>query len=442
MYRFVTAVSVLLLALPALADFSSGSNGTDLALDCDALMALDPVNCTACDETCTVQIDLALAASLCDCGMDGQFDDPCESDCINPVPRRGLYDASEWAVVYNYTTIDIPAGVTVTFHNHPKGAPVVWLASGDVIIAGTVSLDGADGSNDPGSSYAIPGPGGFSGGIRRLGGSAGFGPGGGGASSIVGIDGGGGGYGAAGTPSEGLGGVIYGTASIVPLIGGSGGGAGCAQTAGGAGAGAILIGSSGAITLESTGRIFATGGLAGPLNGICDAGSGSGGGIRLITNIISGTGILRARGGTATSAGGFGRIRVEATSNMLEDRGDPPFSTGLPGSVFPEATAPSLRVTAVNGKLVPLDPLATVASGDVAFFSDVPVTIDIEALNLPAEAVGMTVNVRIVQAEGGVSTVVPSTPLADDGNGGLAATAEFDFVPVGRWEVQLSFQLP
>ncbi len=218
MYRFVTAVSVLLLASPALAgDFDSGSNGTDDALNCAALMALDPVNCPACDETCTVQIDLALAASLCDCDGDPKTPDvPCQSSCPSPVPGQGVYDASEWAVVFNYTTIDIPAGVTVTFHNHPKGAPVVWLASETVIIAGTVSLDGADASVGVGSSYAMPGPGGFSGGIGRLGGSAGFGPGGGAPNANT--FGGGGGYGTAGV---GTGGAIYGTASIVHLIGGS-----------------------------------------------------------------------------------------------------------------------------------------------------------------------------------------------------------------------------
>ena len=41
MYRFVTALSVLLVALPVFAGtFDSGSDGTDLALDCAALMAL------------------------------------------------------------------------------------------------------------------------------------------------------------------------------------------------------------------------------------------------------------------------------------------------------------------------------------------------------------------------------------------------------------------
>lgn len=415
MYRFVTAVSVLLLASPALAgDFDSGSDGTDLALDCAALFALNPECGEVCDQACTVQIDLALAPNA-----------PWDTPSLEP--GKGVYDADEWAVVFKYTTIDIPAGVTVTFHNHPKGAPVMWLATGNVTIAGSVRLDGADGSLAEGSSYAIPGPGGFSGGIGRVGGSAGFGPGGGGFTS----NGSGGGYGSAGGGTAG--GAIYGTPSIEPLIGGSGGGADSNPvTAGGAGGGAILIASSETITL--LGEISANGGV-----GFSFGGSGSGGGIRLVANQISGLGMLRALGGTpGAGLGGFGRIRVEATSDMLVDRGDPPFTTSLPGLVFPEADAPSLRVTAINGKPVPVDPLATVVSEDVAFTTELPVTIEIEGQNVP---LGLFVTVRIVQGLGGASSVILSdTPL--EGTLELSTTtAQFTF-PTGAWEVQLSVQLP
>ena len=172
-------------------------------------------------------------------------------------------------------------------------------------------------------------------------------------------------------------------------------------------------------------------------------GGGSGGGIRLVANEVSGMGILRTLGGTGANAGGFGRIRVEAVSNMLEDRGDPPFTTSLPGSVFPATDAPSLRVTAINGKPVPVDPLATVVSEDVAFTADLPVTLDIEVLNIEDIGVGLIVNVRIVQARGGFSFDVLSTPLEDlvPDDGILTATAEFEFLS-GGWEVQLSVQLP
>ena len=32
---------------------------------------------------------------------------------------KGRYDASKWAVVFKYASVNIPAGVTVTFKNHP-----------------------------------------------------------------------------------------------------------------------------------------------------------------------------------------------------------------------------------------------------------------------------------------------------------------------------------
>lgn len=400
---------IALCASPALGQFVSGSDGSDGSFS----------------PTESIEIDLALAPNA-------TWNTP------SPDPGKGVYDADKWAVVFKYTTINIPAGVTVTFHNHSKGAPVIWLTTGDVTIAGNVVLDGANGSGAPTSSYAIPGPGGFSGGIRRLGASRGFGPGGGDTGGNYGF---GGGYGTAGAASAG--GSVYGTDSIVPLIGGSGGSASVALgRSGGAGGGAILIASSTNIFLDSTGGISAKGGEP---SDTTYAGSGAGGGIRLIADgMISGQGLLRALGGTNGNAGGEGRIRVEATSISLVDPGDPPFNWGLPGSVFPEATGPSLRVLSVTvapavDTLVPADPLATVLSGDVCFTSSGPVTLNIEAQNVP---IGTTVTVRIVNARGLGGQVVTSTPLA----GTLAlstATAEVTFID-GAAEVQLSVsvQLP
>ena len=57
-------------------------------------------------------------------------------------PGKGRYDATKWAIVFKYNTVSIPAGVTVTFKNHPSRAPVVWLVSGNVTIAGTVVTPG------------------------------------------------------------------------------------------------------------------------------------------------------------------------------------------------------------------------------------------------------------------------------------------------------------
>jgi hypothetical protein len=121
---------------------------------------------------------------------------------------RGIYDSDKWAVVFKYSSVRIPAGVTVTFKNHPTRAPVVWLVQGDVEIDGMVSLDGGI-QRDAVSGLipSEPGPGGFRGGASGpQGGGHGMGPGG---SDI---------YDKPTTHSS-----SYGNPQILPLIGGSGG---------------------------------------------------------------------------------------------------------------------------------------------------------------------------------------------------------------------------
>lgn len=83
--------------------------------------------------------------------------------------------------------VNIPAGKTVAFKNHPSRAPVVWLVTGDVMVNGSLNLSGQNGVEVP--FLAEPGPGGFRGGpgyyhssVRS---SGGLGPGGGGAIAIL-----------------------------------------------------------------------------------------------------------------------------------------------------------------------------------------------------------------------------------------------------------------
>ena len=415
-----------LAVAPVWAQFDSGSDGSDGALDCTALIAAYgcPVGCDPCD----VEIGLGLAATA-------MWDTPA------PVAGQGVYDADEWAVVFKYTTIDIPAGVTVTFKNHRSGAPVVWLASGSVTVEGTVNLDGEDGVRSSPAFFAEPGPGGFAGGRGFPPGArdAGFGPGG--ANIRECIRGKGGGYGQRGGSGWGCsepGGQTYGSLWVSPLIGGSGASGGGASTrGGGAGGGAILIASSDAIALE--GAITASGG-DGQSNDTSTGGGGSGGAIRLIANAISGAGQLRARGGSAwaDSYGGVGRIRVEADSVSLTDPGSPVWTSSTPWAVFPEVDVPMLKVTAVDLVSVPIDPEAGPLTADAEINSESLVTIDIEATNIPA---GTTVEVRIVSIDtnsedGNDAVYVTSTLLQDIGGGLLTATAEAT-LPFGRSEIQL-----
>ena len=193
---------------------------------------------------------------------------------------KGIYDAQKWAIVFKYASVNVPAGVTVTFKNHPTYAPVVWLVQGSVSVAGTVSVDGRQDSSGPNAAFPTePGPGGFRGGAAGPSGTGvGLGPG--------------------ATANHATYNTTYGNPQILPLIGGSGGGGYSGNYSGTGAGGAILVAAPG--TVQVTGSITARA----PAELVSY--HGSGGAIKLIANQIAGTGSLNA----ATS----GRVRIEANS--------------------------------------------------------------------------------------------------------------------------------
>ncbi len=279
----------------------------------------------------------------------------------SPGSGNGVYDPDKWAVVFKYSSVNIPAGVTVTFKNHPTYAPVVWLVQGDVTIAGTLNLKGADGTSD--SVRALiptePGPGGFRGGARGPGGvSWGYGPGGGGRGLYYGS---------------------YGNPQVIPLIAGSGGSSG--SMSGGAGGGGILI---------ATQNIISVGGTIDARGGTDFGGSsaaGSGGAVKLIANSVGGSGTIT----TQTTGGNPGRIRIESfslatTLNVFpETIAVPPAATPI---LWPAANAPTARVVSVDNVNAPLDPSAPViAAADVPIQNSGQVNILIETKNFPIEGV-------------------------------------------------------
>lgn len=274
---------------------------------------------------------------------------------------KGVYDASKWAVVFKYSSVTIAAGATVTFKNHPSRAPVVWLVSGNVTIAGTVSLDGAASAASP--LLAEPGPGGFRGGfgvVSGLASGSGFGPGGG-----VGqgndLYGAGGGYGTTGSiRGTGYpGSVTYGNPSIIPLVGGSGGGGSNLHPfSGSAGGGALLIASTDTITVSGTLR--SNGGASN-----ARAAGGSGGAIRLVATTFAGTGnILAVTGSTSDSyQGGLGRLRVERVTNTSTVTFTPSPSVlqitdGDTALLWPPSSAPTVQIVSIGGVAAPSDPRA------------------------------------------------------------------------------------
>ncbi|MDZ4350343.1 MAG: hypothetical protein U1A22_12500, partial [Xanthomonadaceae bacterium] len=320
-------------------------------------------------------------------GADGAFNPTV--DRVVPLPDDG---------VFNFTSVNIPAGVTVRFERNTLNTPVRILVSGNATIDGVIDVSGqpsapvgtaGDGVIADDGLPGLGGPGGFDGGrggvpgtTSGVAGAQGIGPGGGfpavGQTSVSGVvygcggagggyssNGGTGGYigpgniGACATVNRPAGGSSYGNERLLPLIGGSGGGGGSggqsfAGSGGGGGGGGILVAVSGTLTV--TGTIRANGGRAGLAAGSgtgAIGGGGSGGSIRLIASALAGNGALTATGGLGATSepniggpGAVGRIRLEAETMTRTAGTTPQFSFAAPGPVF-LAGMPSLRIESV-----------------------------------------------------------------------------------------------
>ena len=326
--------------------------------------------------------------------------------------------------VFNFTTINIGAGVTVKLLSGPlRYKPVVWLASGAVTIAGTIDASGQPGSavNDPKSSSHRPadsGPGGYPGGVGNGFGSSassGFGPGGGpgGQNCYNNAPGSGAAHLSAGTAVCGAGGgTPYGNAVLVPFRGGSGGGGGHGTIGGGGGGGggAFRIASSISITLA--GAMAADGGDGG--TGVAvdpnTGGGGSGGAIHLIAPAITGAGTLNVRGGGGLNvrAGSVGRIRLDAFTQGWTGTGAPTPSFGTPYNVPSPTAQPAVRVTSIGGINVAANPTGSFITPDVVLNNPNPVTVSIQANNVP---VGTVLQLYLF-SEVGTDVVILTAPVA------------------------------
>lgn len=335
-------------------------------------------------------------------GADGAFN-PAANTALK-LPASG---------VFNFTTVNIPAGVTVTFVKNANNTPVTILAQGNVTIAGTINVSGGSVSSTASAVPGAGGPGGFAGGYGGATNTAadqGLGPGGGypGQANQFWIYalGGGGGYGTAGAKASnngGAGGPAYGNERVSPLIGGSGGGGSGGTTTGagsaaGGGGGAILIASSTSISV--TGTIVANGG-----DGYY-SGSGSGGSIKLMANSVTGNGTIAARGGTSnynSTPGGTGRIRIEAYTVNLAAGTDPAYTYGQPGSAM-LSNMPTLSIVSIAGVNVPVNPAGSFSQPDMLLPNTTtnPVTVNVSAANIP---VGTAVTLSVVPRIGSATNV-------------------------------------
>ena len=308
---------------------------------------------------------------------------------------KGIYDASKWAVVFKYSSVTVATGATVTFTNHASRAPVVWLVSGNVSIAGNVSVDGQQFAVAP--LLAEPGPGGFRGGMASYStgpkAGAGFGPGGGFQQNNAG---GAGGYGTAGIGGSAPG-APYGNPSLVPLLGGSGGAGDPEFTTnregGGGGGGALLVACTGTVTIG--GEVRANGGTGRAIGFNVDAGGGSGGGVRIVCSDLVGAGRVNATGGSGW--------QIAANDTAL---------------LWPPSDAPEVKIISVGGAAAPADPRASFGSAgaDVALPETTTTQVVIETRNVEQASqvqVRLTpranTNASVINAA--VSSVVSTTPL-------------------------------
>lgn len=391
--RRVLAGTAILLPLTALQlsasaqTFNSGSNGSDGAL-----------NLTTPGE---IVFDPA------------KFNPPLDPDGDN---------------VFHFTTITIAAGVTVKLKNLPlRGKPVIWLASGDVKIEGTIDLSGQAGqaTNDQVLANRVPaepGPGGYAGGIGATPTSAarpGSGPGRGGTTlpsgcgSTFAVNGNGSGAGHAAAGSGRAPGVAYGNVILVPLRGGSGGGGGSNGFGGGGGGGGGALRLVSSLSVIINGAIVANGGDGGSGSNNCllgNGGGGSGGGIHLIAPAVSGAGRITANGGGGSGiySGAVGRVRIDAFQHRFTGSATPTASLGTPYNVPLPADVPSIRVVSIDGKAVSSSPTGSFTMPDVTLNQAVAVPVVIEAINVPP---GTVVQVYII-SEAGPDQVVNSLPLA------------------------------
>lgn len=412
-------------------------------------------------------------------GADGAFS-PTESQEIQ-LPPNG---------VFNYTTVNIPSGVTITYKKNEANTPVVILASGNVTIAGKIDVSArppADANNISGPGRG--GPGGYDGGrggqaggdasawVKGLSGPnigrAGGGPGGGSPAPVndyeyygprIGIGGGGGGaYGSSPPgPNDGCPvtpGATYGNLQMLPLVGGSGGGGGAGGAAlpgsgGGGGGGAILIASS--TTIEVAGSVLANGGVP-PLSSAngrgTQGGGGSGGAIRLVATSISGNGVISAAGGSysgewadisnvgtryficsdrsgGSNAGGGGRIRLESETLTRAVPTTPNYVGGAPSVLFVPGL-PTIAISSIGGVNVPAVPTG---NGDVSLPSTLPnpVTVTFATRGV---TVGSLIKLRVQPPIGAATSVTSAATTGTIDNATASVSVD---LPAGNSILQAS----
>jgi len=442
----LVAMLVTVSAVPAAAQFNSGStgvngafppvppgaNGNPGAIPSDGYFIIWNVK-TGLVRYCNVYSLTGTVSEQCDVASTTNV-----TAQIQGIPQGGVADG-----VYNFTDFTlsplsgqrwlVPVG-------YSSNVPLTILSQGDITIGspGTnvrFMMRGWDGKQQAGSVAGFStvggrgGPGAFDGGASGNGGTtpsngnAGFGPSGGAGGPLT------------GNPVA----QTYGLSatasplnpSLTPLSGGSGGGgaagiaggylgcenavAGYGGGSGGGGGGGLLLAATGRVTLSSSAVIEAQGGNGGQNPGTgCRlyGGGGAGGSIRIVAAEFTGSGAILVGGGsrldgTFRASGGF--VRIETALNTFTGSID----SAAGGSFLSFATAPlpvtapTLRITALNGVNAPSIPTASLSIPDITFQQSIetPVTLEVSASNVP---LGTAVQIKVVPATGQPTTATTS----------------------------------
>ncbi len=308
---------------------------------------------------------------------------------LNPTANLVIDMADHPDGIYQYTSVNIPAGVTVSFIPNAGNKPVVWLIQGDCVINGVIEVSAQSGSGGVGGTG---GPGGYRGGNAGSSSSeAGYGPGGGSGYNTTSWPGmsGAGSYGSQGggtTPGN-----TYGNKFLLPLFGGSGGGGryypfyGDRFCGGGGGGGSFLIVSpsvilNGGINANGGDGVIATSSVDGGRGG---SSGGSGGGVRIVANILSGSGSVRTNGGYS---GGMGRIRFDLLDSNFSGPLTGNYTQGFQPIIIPAAgQGIQLSIASIAGNTVSANPSGVLVNPDVIIPAQQtnPIPIVVSCNNIP-----------------------------------------------------------
>jgi hypothetical protein len=334
--------------------------------------------------------------------------------------------------IFNWTTITIPAGVTLKLSGFITDMPLYFLASGNVDVEGTIDLSGANGADNTTDVTkrvpTAPGPGGYTGGLGGIYNSSTF-------PDWPGSGQGGGAPGAYGIVATS--GIFSGTQYLTVLVGGSGGGGGITLSAvdgygpgGGAGGGALLIASSTEITVNGT--IDADGGAPGSHTSSYWGGCGSGGAIRLMSNSLIGSGTVTSWGAggdwqvCADSHAQPGIVRLEAYTNTFKGTVNAGEALSTPYKlILPTTGQSTIQVTSINGVAINANPFKF---PDIEINTTSPVPVVVTASQIPIGTVPTitlftTTGDQMVSCTGGLQGTIASS----------SCTVNVTFPGAGTW---------